>query len=151
MAKRQLVEQAYKKGEQDDIPRREQGAFLREVRLRQALKQAKAPVQAPQPVPEEKEDIMEEDVEGSEKEEELEREQGEAGPNTGKASSSGQPMEVDDERKGAVAEAVTVDATKSRRRKKRKKSHRGLTWEEKKLWELSEAEEWKVRGAEPLL
>ena len=31
---------------------------MREVRLRQAVKQAKAPVQAPQPVPEEKEDVM---------------------------------------------------------------------------------------------
>ena len=67
MAKRQLGEQAYKKGEQDDIPRREQGAFLREVRLRQAVKQAKVPVQVPQPVPDEKEDDMEEDVEESEK------------------------------------------------------------------------------------
>ena len=45
-------------------------------------------------------------------EEEPEREQGEPGPNTGKASSSGQPMEVDDERKDAVTEAATVDATK---------------------------------------
>ena len=33
-------------------------------------------------------------------------------PDTGKASSSGQPMEVDDERKSAVPEQVTVDATK---------------------------------------
>ena len=44
--------------------------------------------------------------------EEEELEQGETGSNTGKASSSGQPMEVDDERKGAVPEQVTVDATK---------------------------------------
>ena len=44
-------------------------------------------------------------------EEELEREQGEPEPNTGKASSNGQPMEVDVERKDAVTEAVTVDAT----------------------------------------
>ena len=44
--------------------------------------------------------------------EEEELEQGETGPDTGKASSSGQPMEVDDERKGAVPEPVTVDATK---------------------------------------
>ena len=36
----------------------------------------------------------------------------ETGPNTWKASSSGQPMEVDEERKGAVTEPVTVDATK---------------------------------------
>ena len=44
--------------------------------------------------------------------EEEELEQGESGPDTGKASSSGQPMEVDDERKGVVSEPVTVDATK---------------------------------------
>ena len=44
--------------------------------------------------------------------EEEELEQGETGSNMGKASSSGQPMEVDDERKGAVPEQVTVDATK---------------------------------------
>ena len=58
IAKRQLWEQAQKNGEQDDVPRREQGALLREVRLRQAVRQAKAPVQVPQPVPEEKEDVM---------------------------------------------------------------------------------------------
>ena len=40
-------------------------------------------------------------------EEELEREQGEPEPNTGKASSSGQPMEVDVERTDVVTEAVT--------------------------------------------
>ena len=45
-------------------------------------------------------------------EEELEREQGETGLNTGKASSSGQPMEVDKERNGVAAEVATVDATK---------------------------------------
>ena len=40
-------------------------------------------------------------------------EQGEAGPDPWKASSSAQPMEVDYERKRAVTEqAVTVDATK---------------------------------------
>ena len=44
--------------------------------------------------------------------EDEELEQGETGLDTGKASSSGQPMEVDDERKGAVPEQVTVDATK---------------------------------------
>ena len=33
-------------------------------------------------------------------------------PNTGKASSSGQPMEVDVERKDAGTEAATVNATK---------------------------------------
>ena len=42
--------------------------------------------------------------------EEEELEQGETGPDTGKASSGGQPMEVDDERKGAVPEQVTVVA-----------------------------------------
>ena len=63
MAKRQSEEQAKKEGEQSDTPRVEQGSLLREERLRQAVKQAKAPVQAPQPVPEEKEDAMEEDVE----------------------------------------------------------------------------------------
>ena len=45
-------------------------------------------------------------------EEEEGREQGETGPETGKASSSGQPMEVDGERKSAVPEPVSVDATK---------------------------------------
>ena len=45
-------------------------------------------------------------------ENELEREQVKSRPNAGKASSSGQPMEVDVERKDAVTEAVTVDATK---------------------------------------
>ena len=44
--------------------------------------------------------------------EEEEMEQGETGPDTGKASSSGQSMEVDEERMGAVTEPVTVDATK---------------------------------------
>ena len=42
------------------------------MRLRQAVKQAKAQVQAPQPVPEEKEDVMEEDVEEYEKGKETE-------------------------------------------------------------------------------
>ena len=45
-------------------------------------------------------------------EEEPEREQGKPGLSTGKASSSGQPMEVDDERKDAVTGAATADATK---------------------------------------
>ena len=45
-------------------------------------------------------------------EEEFEREQVESGPNAWIASSSGQPMEVDVERKDALTEAVTVDATK---------------------------------------
>ena len=63
LAKRLLREEASHKGENAEMPRREQGAFLREVRLRQAVKQARAPVQAPQPVPEEKDDEMDEDVE----------------------------------------------------------------------------------------
>ena len=66
LAKRLLREEASHKGENAEIPRREQGAFLREVRLRQAVKQARAPVQAPQPVPEEKDDEMDEDVEEEE-------------------------------------------------------------------------------------
>ena len=45
-------------------------------------------------------------------EEELEREQGESESSTGKASSSGQPMEEDVERTEVVTEAVTVDATR---------------------------------------
>ena len=46
-------------------------------------------------------------------EEEKGQKQGEAVPETGKASSSGQPMEVDDESKKVVSEPVTtVDATK---------------------------------------
>ena len=61
IGKRQLWEQAQKKGEQDDVPKGEQGALLREVRLRQAVRQAKAPVQVPQPVPGEKENVMEEE------------------------------------------------------------------------------------------
>ena len=44
--------------------------------------------------------------------EEEEQEQWETGPDTWKASSSAQPMEVDDERKGALPAPVTVDATK---------------------------------------
>ena len=63
MAKRQLEEQAKKDGEQGDTPREEQGSLLREERLRQAVKRAKAPVQATLPVPEEKDDEMEEDAE----------------------------------------------------------------------------------------
>ena len=44
--------------------------------------------------------------------EEEELEQVETGPDTVKASSSGQPIEVDDERKDAETETATVDATK---------------------------------------
>ena len=50
-AKRLLREEASHKGEDAEMQRREQGAFLREVRLRQAVKQARASVKAPQPVP----------------------------------------------------------------------------------------------------
>ena len=44
--------------------------------------------------------------------EEEELEQMESKQETGKVSSSGQPMEVDEERKSAVPEQATVDATK---------------------------------------
>ena len=44
--------------------------------------------------------------------EEEELEQMESKQETGKASSSEQPMEVDEERKSAVTEQATVDATK---------------------------------------
>ena len=44
--------------------------------------------------------------------EEEELEQGEPKQETGKVTSSWQPMEVDEERKSAVPEPVTVDATK---------------------------------------
>ena len=44
--------------------------------------------------------------------EEEELEQGEPKQETWKATSSGQPMEVDDDRKSAEPEQVTVDATK---------------------------------------
>ena len=53
-------------------------------------------------------------------EEELEREQGEPEPNTGKASSSGRPMEVDVERNDEATEAVTVDAAKVTEEKEEK-------------------------------
>ena len=46
--------------------------MIRDVRLRQAGRQAKAAVQAPQPVPDGKDDDMEEDQEEPEKEEEAE-------------------------------------------------------------------------------
>ena len=52
-------------------------------------------------------------------EEEERLEQGEVRPESGKASSSGQAMEVDDESKRAVTEqTVTVDATKVEEEKK---------------------------------
>ena len=50
------------------MPRREQGAFLREIRLRQAENQVRAPVPAPQPVQDEG-DEMDEDEEEPEAEE----------------------------------------------------------------------------------
>ena len=56
-------------GEDAEMPRREQGALLREVRLRQAEKQVKTPVPHPQPVHEEG-DEMDRDVEEPEDEEE---------------------------------------------------------------------------------
>ena len=49
---------------------------------------------------------------------EEELEQMESKQETGKATSSGQPMEVDEERKSAVPEPVTVDATKVAEEKK---------------------------------
>ena len=71
LVKRQLSEDARNRGASaEEIKLREQGAFLREVRLMQAEKQAKVPVQAPRPVPEEKEDEMEEDEEEPDEEEE---------------------------------------------------------------------------------
>ena len=66
LAKRLLRDEASHKGEDAEMPRIEQRAFLREVRARQAVRQAKVPVQAPQPVIEEKEDDMEEDVDEAE-------------------------------------------------------------------------------------
>ena len=69
VAKRRLLEVAQRKGEEAEMPRREQGALLREVRLRQAEKQVKAPVPAPQPVQEE-DDEMDQDEEEPEAEEE---------------------------------------------------------------------------------
>ena len=72
LAKRLLREEATHKGESAEMPRREQGAFRREVIARQAEMQAKVPVQAPQPVTEEKDDDMEEDEEEPEKGEEAE-------------------------------------------------------------------------------
>ena len=62
IAKRRLLEDARHKGEDAEIPMREQGAFLREIRLRQAEKQVKAPVPATQPALEEV-DEMEQDEE----------------------------------------------------------------------------------------
>ena len=45
VAKRQLWEHAQKKGESaEEVQLRQQGAFMREIRVRQAEKQAKVPV-----------------------------------------------------------------------------------------------------------
>ena len=65
-------------------------------------------------------------------EEELERVQGESGPNTWKASSSGQPMEVDAERKDTVTEAATVDTTKvaEEKEERAKSSWADVAWDE---------------------
>ena len=53
LVKRQWYEDARNRGaNSEEIKLREQGAFLREVRLMQAEKQAKVPVHAPRPVPE---------------------------------------------------------------------------------------------------
>ena len=52
--------------------------------------------------------------------EEEDLEQGETEPETGKASTSGKPMEVDEERKSAVPEQATVDATKVTEEKEEK-------------------------------
>ena len=60
VAKRRLLEVAQRKGEEAEMPRREQGALFREVRLKQAEKPVKAPVPAPQPVQEE-DDEMDQD------------------------------------------------------------------------------------------
>ena len=63
-------------------------------------------------------------------EEEEGLEQGEARPDTGRASSSAQPMEVDNESKREVTEqAVTVDATKVEAEKEGEKEK-----EETSLW-----------------
>ena len=70
LVRQQLHEDARNRGAStEEIYLREQGALLREIRLRQAEKQAKLPLQAPRPVPEEKEDEMEEDKEEPEEEE----------------------------------------------------------------------------------
>ena len=67
--KRRLCEEAQHKGEESEMPRREQGSLLREVILKQAEKQVKAPVPAPQPV-QEVDDEMDQDEEEPEAEEE---------------------------------------------------------------------------------
>ena len=64
-----------------------------------------------------------------EEELEREREQGVLGQITGKASSSGQTMDVDNEGKGAVAAAAAVDATKVTEEKESEKEG-----EEKPSW-----------------
>ena len=55
VAKRQLWEEAQKNGESaEEVQRRQQGAFMREMRVRHTEKQAKAAVQTQQPVPKKK-------------------------------------------------------------------------------------------------
>ena len=64
--------------------------------------------------------------------EEEELEQGEPKQETWKATSSGQPMEVDEERNSAVPEPVTVDATKVTEEKEEevKPSWADVAWDE---------------------
>ena len=63
---------------------------------------------------------------------------------TVKASSSGQPMEVDDESKRAVTEqVVTVDVTKVAEEKEEEADVEG-----KRLWELSEVEGGRIKTRE---
>ena len=69
VAKRRLCEDVQPKGEgAEEVQRREQGAFMRDIRARHAEKKAKVPVQAPQPVQEEDDDMdqYEEDTEAGE-------------------------------------------------------------------------------------
>ena len=73
--------------------------------------------------------------------EEEEQGQVETRPETWKASSSGQPMEVDDERKGAVPEQVTVDATKVTEEKEEEGKPSWADVGETRLCELSEVDE----------
>ena len=64
--------------------------------------------------------------------EEEELEQRESRQATGKASSSGQPMEVDEERKSVVPEQATVDATKvaEEKEERAKSSWADVAWDE---------------------
>ena len=72
IAKRRLWEDAQKNMESaEEVQRRQQGAFMREMRVRHAEKQAKATVQAPQPVPEEEDNAIDDDKEEPEAGEEV--------------------------------------------------------------------------------